>query len=42
MDFSIKYLGGLYIMVRGQDNIVKGLAKTRTGEILKYKYKIGL
>jgi len=40
--FSIKFLGGLYIMVRGLDNILKGLAKTRTGEILRYKYGIGL
>ncbi|KAF0138878.1 MAG: hypothetical protein FD122_3656 [Stygiobacter sp.] len=40
--FSIKFLGGLYVMIQGLDNIVKGLAKTKTGEILKYKYRIGL
>lgn len=40
--FGIKYIGGIYIMIRGLDNIVKGLSKTSTGQILRYKYKIGL
>lgn len=40
--FGVKYLGGLYIMIRGLDNIVRGLSKTSTGQVLRYKYKIGL
>lgn len=42
LSFSIKFLGGLYIMVRGIDNMVKGLSTTRTGEILRHKYRIGV
>lgn len=41
IDFNIKLLGGLYIMVRGQDNIVKALKDTKVGLILKDKYGIG-
>jgi hypothetical protein len=40
--FGIKYIGGIYIMIRGLDNVVKGLSKTSTGQVLRYKYKIGL
>lgn len=40
--FGVKYIGGIYVMIRGLDNVVKGLSKTSTGQILKYKYKIGL
>lgn len=41
MDFGIKLLGGLYIMVRGQDNIVKSLKNKKLGIMLKEKYGIG-
>lgn len=41
MDFSVKLLGGLYIMVRGQDNIVKSLKNKKLGLILKDKFGIG-
>ncbi len=41
LDFNIRLLGGLYIMVRGQDNIVKGLKDTKIGLHLKDKYGIG-
>lgn len=40
--FGVKYIGGIYVMIRGLDNIVKGLSKTATGQVLRYKYKIGL
>ncbi len=40
--FGIKYIGGIYIMIRGLDNVVKGLSKTSTGQVLRYKYKIGM
>lgn len=39
-DLGVKLLGGLYIMVRGQDNIVKSLKDTKTGVWLK-KHGIG-
>lgn len=42
LDFGIKLLGGLYIMVRGQDNIVKALRDTKVGLMLKDKYQIGI
>lgn len=35
LDFNVKLLGGLYIMVRGQDNIVKALKDTKLGVRLK-------
>jgi len=41
LDFSIKLLGGLYIMVRGQDNIVKAIQDTRAGMYLRNKFGIG-
>lgn len=41
LDFNIRLLGGLYIMVRGQDNIVKGIKDTKIGLHLKDKYGIG-
>ncbi|MEO6684793.1 MAG: PIN domain-containing protein [Dyadobacter sp.] len=41
LDFNIKLLGGLYIMVRGQDNIVKALKDTKVGLYLKDKFGIG-
>lgn len=40
-DFYAKMLGGLYIMVRGQDNIVKSLAGKKWGLWLKEKTGIG-
>lgn len=42
INFNIKLLGGLYIMVRGQDNIVKGLKNTKAGFYLRDKLGIGL
>lgn len=41
MDFSVKLIGGLYIMVRGQDNIVKALKNKKLGIILREKFGIG-
>jgi hypothetical protein len=41
LDFSIKLLAGMYIMVRGQDNIVRSLKDTKVGIKLK-KYGIGI
>ncbi|WP_336965041.1 PIN domain-containing protein [Chryseobacterium contaminans] len=41
-DFSLKLMGGLYIMVRGQDNIVKAIKDTKIGIILKDKFGIGI
>ncbi|SFC75000.1 PIN domain-containing protein [Flavobacterium phragmitis] len=41
MDFNIRLIGGLYIMVRGQDNIVKGIKDTKIGLFLKDRYGIG-
>ncbi|MEE6130479.1 PIN domain-containing protein [Chryseobacterium arthrosphaerae] len=41
LDFNIRILGGLYIMVRGQDNIIKGIKDTKIGLHLKDKYGIG-
>lgn len=35
IDFNIRLIGGLYIMVRGQDNIVKALKNTKIGIKLK-------
>lgn len=35
LDFNIRLLAGLYIMVRGQDNIVKSLKDTKFGLMLK-------
>ena len=40
LDFSVKLMAGLYIMVRGQDNIVKALKDSKIGIKLK-KYGIG-
>ncbi|GAC1488817.1 MAG: hypothetical protein NVS1B13_17640 [Flavisolibacter sp.] len=40
-DFYLKLLGGLYIMVRGQDNIVRALKDTKAGLYLKDKFDIG-
>jgi rRNA maturation endonuclease Nob1 len=42
LDFNIKLVGGLYIMVRGQDNIVKSQKDKKIGLWLKDKYGIGL
>ena len=41
LDFNIKLLGGLYIMVRGLDNIVIALKDTKAGLMLKNKFRIG-
>jgi len=41
LDFNIRLLGGLYIMVRGQDNIVRGIKDTKIGLYLKDKFGIG-
>ncbi len=41
LDFNIKLLGGLYIMVRGQDNIVRAIKDTKYGLYLKDKFGIG-
>jgi hypothetical protein len=41
LDFNIKLLGGLYIMVRGLDNMVKAVKNTKIGLILKTKFGIG-
>lgn len=41
MDFNFKLLGGLYIMVRGQDNIVKALKNYKFGIYLREKFGIG-
>lgn len=40
-DFSIKVAAGLYIMVRGQDNVVKAIKNTKLGVKLQ-KYGIGI
>lgn len=42
LDFNIKLVGGLYIMVRGQDNIVKSQKDKKIGLWLKDKYGIGI
>lgn len=42
LDFNIKLIGGLYIMVRGQDNIVKSQKDKKLGLWLKDKYGIGV
>ncbi len=42
LDFNIKLVGGLYIMVRGQDNIVKSQKDKKFGLWLKDKYGIGI
>lgn len=41
LDFNIKLLGGLYIMVRGQDNIVRSQKDKKIGLFLKDKFGIG-
>jgi hypothetical protein len=41
LDLGIKISGGLYIMVRGQDNIIKAIKDTPLGIRLKDKYGIG-
>lgn len=41
LDLNIKLLGGLYIMVRGLDNIVKAVKNTKIGLILKTSFGIG-
>ena len=42
LDFNVKLLGGLYIMVRGQDNIVKAIKDTKAGLFLRDKFGIGI
>lgn len=42
LDQNFKILGGLYIMVRGQDNIVKALKGTKLGIFLARNFKVGL
>lgn len=41
LDLGIKVSGGLYIMVRGQDNIIKSMKDKKWGIILKERYGIG-
>lgn len=41
LDFNIKLVGGLYIMVRGQDNIVKAIKDKKIGLLLKDRFGIG-
>lgn len=41
VELDIKVLGGLYIMVRGQDNIVKGLRGHTYGVFLREKIGLG-
>lgn len=41
-ELELKILGGLYIMVRGQDNIVKGLKGTKYGIFVQEKLRLGL
>jgi len=41
MNFNLKLLGGLYIMVRGQDNVVKAIKNKKFGLWLKDKIGIG-
>lgn len=41
MNFNLKLLGGLYIMVRGQDNVVKAIKNKKIGLWLKDKIGIG-
>ena len=38
---DLKLVAGLYIMVRGQDNIVKSLKDTKPGIFLMEKFKVG-
>jgi len=38
---DLKLVAGLYIMVRGQDNIVKSLKDTKAGIFLLEKFKVG-
>jgi len=40
LDFNFKILGGLYIMVRGQDNIIKGLKGRKAGYWIEQKLGI--
>jgi len=40
-DTSLKIAGGLYIMVRGQDNIIKGLQGTKLGLQIKTLTGVG-
>lgn len=42
IDQNFKILGGLYIMVRGQDNIVKAVKGTKFGIFLQQNFKVGL
>jgi rRNA maturation endonuclease Nob1 len=41
LDFNVKLLGGLYIMVRGQDNIVTSVKRKKLGIWLKERFGIG-
>ncbi|RZK13635.1 MAG: hypothetical protein EOO43_17625 [Flavobacterium sp.] len=41
LDTDIKILGGLYIMVRGLDNMVKGMQGSKFGVYLSRRWKIG-
>lgn len=41
LDFNVKLLGGLYIMVRGQDNIVTSVKRKKLGIWLKERFDIG-
>lgn len=40
-EFILKIFAGLYIMVRGQDNIIKAIKDTKIGLYLKENFKIG-
>ncbi len=42
LDIDIKLVAGLYVMVRGQDNIVRALKGTKPGVFLAERLKIGL
>lgn len=42
LDTDINLLGGLYIMVRGQDNIVKALKWSKFGVYLNEKLQLGI
>jgi len=42
IDTDIKIIGGLYIMVRGLDNLVKGLQGFKLGVYLSRRWKIGV
>lgn len=41
LDNDIRLIGGLYIMVRGQDNILKAIKGTRFGSYLKARWNLG-